>query len=328
MTEHGEDRSLDATGERLVPELQHGQVVHAEHLARYQLAAQLAGSRRVLDAACGDGYGTHLMALAGVEDAVGIDLDERTVDHARRRYGAARFVQADVREMPFENGEFDLIVSFETIEHVKDPDRALDELLRVLADEGVLVISTPNKDRYLVDNEFHEREFSHEEFVELLSSRFATVELMLQHNWLASAVLNAEAAAESSGTEIPATRFSKVGAIAPGEELYTIALCGSGRMPAVAPVVVAAGLDESQELAQRVVSAERSAKQWHEEYLTARGVAEEWHAEFAGAKATAEDWHDQFERSEGRLLAVYQSVWWRMTAPLRLVADRVRHRGG
>ena len=92
--------------------------------------------------------------------------------HARARYPAAEFVQGDVRQLPFEDGAFELVVSFETIEHVHDPERVLDELRRVLAGDGLLVISTPNKRQYLVENEFHEREFRHEEFVELLRTRF------------------------------------------------------------------------------------------------------------------------------------------------------------
>ena len=159
-----------------MPELQHGELVHAEHLARYLVAAELAPERRVLDAACGEGYGTALLAAAGARSAIGVDLDESTIVHARGRHPGPEFVQADVRQLPFEDRAFDLIVSFETIEHVRDPDAVLDELQRVLADDGLLIVSTPNKHQYLVDNEFHEREFAHEEFVALLEARFASVE--------------------------------------------------------------------------------------------------------------------------------------------------------
>ena len=73
----------------------------------------------MLDAACGEGYGTDLLAAAGARSAVGVDLDERTVAHARAKYPAAEFVEGDVRQLPFEDGAFDLVVSFETIEHVR-----------------------------------------------------------------------------------------------------------------------------------------------------------------------------------------------------------------
>lgn len=319
---------LAATGERLVPSLQHGQLVHAEHLARYKLAAELAESRRVLDAACGEGYGTDLIAAAGARSATGVDLDERTIAHARALYPAAEFVPGDVRQLPFDAGAFDLVVSFETIEHVRDPERALDELRRVTDPDGLLLISTPNKHQYLAENQFHEREFFREEFLELLSTRFSKVEPLLQHNWLASAVLSPVEAGDASGTELRGTRFGKLTAVEPGAELYTLALCGNGPIPSRRPVVVAAGLDEAHELARRLVSSEKTAESWHGEYLSARKVAESWHHEYVAAKRIAQDWHREYEGANQQLLDVYGSAWWRMTSPLRWIADRVRRTGG
>lgn len=312
MSPDDRDIPLEVTGERLVPDAQHGEVVHAEHLARYQVAAQLAESRRVLDAACGEGYGTNLIVAAGAVSAVGIDVDEKTVGHARMRYPAAEFIRGDVRELPFENGAFDLVVSFETIEHLRDPEAVLDELCRVVADEGWLLISTPNKSRYLVDNEFHEREFSHQEFVELLSSRFSSVELLLQHNWLASSVLPPDVARDAGGAFSDGARFAKLAAIEPGQELYTLAICGKDRAPSLRPVVVAASLDESHELASHLVDARKTAEKWHEEYRS--------------AQETAASMRRHYEDCEQVLMAVYDSVWWRMTAPLRWLAGRVRRR--
>ena len=126
---------LEATGERLVPEAFAGELVLAEHLARYLLAARLAPGRRVLDAASGEGYGTAMLAASGAENVIGVDVDAATVAHARGRYGLD-FRVGDVSELPFADGEFDLVVSFETIEHVADPEHALSEFARVLGDQG------------------------------------------------------------------------------------------------------------------------------------------------------------------------------------------------
>jgi SAM-dependent methyltransferase len=303
----------ELTGERLVPELQHGQVVHAEHLVRYQLATEIAESRRVLDAACGAGYGTNLLAAAA-RAATGVDLDPRSIAQARARYPDAEFVEGDIRQLPFDAAAFDLVVCFETIEHVGDPERALDEMRRVLSSDGMLLISTPNKHQYLVENEFHEREFFHEEFLELLSSRFRTVEPLLQHNWLASAVLSPAEASEASGAEAHGTRFGKLTPIQPGAELYTLALCGDGPVPSPRPVVMAAGLDEAHELARRVVASERTAASLHRDFMSAKETADFWHREHKGA--------------EQKLLDVYGSIWWRMTGPLRWITNWVRRRGG
>jgi O-antigen biosynthesis protein len=286
---------LEATGERFLPDEQHGELVHAEHLARYLFAAQLASSRRVLDAACGEGYGTALLSV-GARSATGVDVDERTVEHARSRHPGPDFVAGDVRELPFRDDSFDLAVCFETIEHVPDPERVLAELRRVMAADALLLVSTPNKHQYLVENEFHEREFFHEEFVALLEARFERVDVLLQHNWLTSAVLPAQPARQASGDEPLDVELRKVAGIEPGGELYTLALCGTGELPPLRPTGVLAAVDEAHHLAERLVEAERTAQRWHGEYLT--------------------------------LVGVYDSVWWRMTAPLRALADRIRGRRG
>jgi SAM-dependent methyltransferase len=296
---------IEATGERLVPDLQHGEVVHAEHLARYRFAAQLAPSRRVLDAACGEGYGSRILADAGAASVVGVDVDERTIEHARTRYAGPEFQVADVASLPFEDGSFDLIVSFETIEHVPQPENVLAEWRRVLAADGLLVVSTPNKHQYLVENEFHEEEFTHEEFVSLLEGLFPSVQLILQHNWVTSALLDPETAADSLGERPQAVDFYKVVELAPGGELYTVALCGAA--PATAAlrgVAVAATVDEAHELARRVVENERTAAMWHDEY------------------------QKTLRQSEQTINEMRSTLSWRLTKPFRVGRWLRRRRGG
>jgi O-antigen biosynthesis protein len=302
---NGADAPLAATGERLIPTLQHGELVHAEHLARYGLATELAESRRVLDAACGEGYGTGMIASAGARSAIGVDLDEPTIVHARSCYPAAEFVRGEVQQLPFPDGAFDLVVSFETIEHVPNPERALDELRRVTHRDGLLLISTPNKQEYKVENEFHKREFFHVEFVELLRQRFDYIELLLQHNWVTSAILPEALASDASGELDHRTEFRKVVGIEPGSELYTVALCGDAPLPPLRPTAVAASLDEAHQLARRLVEAERTAAMWHRECERAQVAHQE---------------------ASNQLAGVYDSVWWRVTAPPRRLIELVRRR--
>ena len=311
MTSEDRPPALETTGERLVPELQHGELVHAEHLARYRLALQLAESRRVLDAACGAGYGTALLASAA-SNAVGIDIDEATIAYAGSRHQKPTFVVSDIAAMPFDAGAFDLVVSFETIEHVPDPEAALRELRRVLADDGLLVISTPNTHEYLVDNEFHLREFTHEEFVTLLERYFPTVEPLLQHNWIASAILDRDSAADASG-EVPLeVDLRKLAGVDQGAELYTVAVCGAREAQiSTGGVMVTASVDESHQLARRLLEAERTAHSWHDEYKEAERVAKHWHAEFERVQGWLDD-------VQGRLDEVYRSPSWRLTRPLRI----------
>src|SRR5919201_4246082 len=177
---------LKATGERVIPDEQREQLVYAEHLVRYRLAAYFARGRRVLDAGCGEGYGTAMLAGAGPARVAGVDNDRDVPAHARERYGL-EFVEADIVGLPFEDASFDLVVCFETIEHVADGPRALSELRRVLAPKGLLIVSTPNAGEYLVENEFHEREYEPAEFDELLAEQFAERHRLYQQNWLMSA---------------------------------------------------------------------------------------------------------------------------------------------
>lgn len=297
--------NVKVTGERLVPNVQHGELVHAEHLARYLLAARLAPGRRVLDVACGEGYGTEMLARGGARTAIGADVDGPTVERANARY-SGEFDQADIAALPFDDDSFDLIVSFETIEHVPDAGSALTELARVLAPGGLLLISTPNTHEYLVDNEFHTREFSHEEFAALLGERFPSVRLLYQHNWLLSAVLGEEALREGSGTAPLDIDVRKTVGLEPGQELYTLALCGEDTGVLVEQMAVAAATDEAHSLAQRLGEAEDTARLWHDEYKK--------------AEATAKMWHEIAESNMALARWMRGSLSWRITKPLRLPA--------
>lgn len=307
------------SGERLVPDRQYGELVHAEHLARYLLAAQLAAGRTVLDVASGEGYGTALLAKSQAVSATGVDVDERTVKAATERYPCA-FHCADIADLPFEDDSFDLVVSFETIEHVSDAPAAFSELARVLAPDGLLMISTPNTHEYLVDNEFHTREFSHEEFVDLLRARFGSVRLMYQHNWLTSAILDADGFREAGGSAALDLDVRKTAAREPGRELYTVALCGQDTEVALRQVAVTAGTDEAHSLAKRLVECEATARTWHAEYEKAEDTAQLWHDTYKQEEArAAEAW--------AHVHAMQESLSWRLTRAFRAPAKLWERRG-
>ena len=181
---------LDFTGERMVP----GQVPHqleAEHRARYRYAARLFRPGRILDDGCGAGYGSLLLARAGC-DVTGVDVSHEAVAHceqsaraARAGHDSPRFLQADSSRLPFADGHFDGVVSFEVVEHLDDYEAYVREAARVLAPAGRLLISTPNKRVYTdlspnEPNHYHVHEFYPEEFRELLACHFDEVELLIQ----------------------------------------------------------------------------------------------------------------------------------------------------
>ena len=309
---------LDVTGERLLPDQQRGELVHAEHVARYQFAAKLAAGLRVLDAACGEGYGTEILSRAGASVAVGVDLDAKTVEHARERY-RLDFRQGDVKELPFEADSFDLVVSFETIEHVRDGERVISEFRRVLSDDGLLVISTPNKREYLMSTDFHEHEYTGDEFKALLEAEFEDVRLLFQQNWLLSAVLSEEQSRIDDPSAPVAIDLSKVWGHEPGQELYAIAICGEGSRRSTPEVGTLTGVYEAHQLAKRVDEAERLLKEWNERALEAERLLKEWNERALEAERQLQQKSEKLERIE-------RSLSWRITAPLRALMAIVRRR--
>jgi SAM-dependent methyltransferase len=300
---------LESTGERLVPDRQRGQLVHAEHLARYFYAAPLARDRVVLDAACGEGYGTAILGAAGAASVVGVDVDEATVEHAHARHGID-VRRADVADLPFDDGAFDLVVSFETIEHVAEPERALAEMRRVLRPEGTLVISTPNPAEYLVSSEFHVRDFAPDEFERLLHSHFEQVEFAYQQNWVTSALLDAAAfATADEGTPLDVD-LRKTVAGEPGRQLYTIAVCGGAGAGDLRAVAVAAGLDEAHRLSTDLGETRRLVREWNGRAVEAERLVGEWNARALEAER-------QLDEARAARREVEESLSWRLTAPLR-----------
>jgi SAM-dependent methyltransferase len=152
-----------------------------EHRSRYRFAARLGmAGRRVLDVACGAGFGLELLEQAGAR-ALGVDYAAGALAEARRSQPASRLVRTDAARLPFRSQSFDLVVSFETIEHVTDARALVHEIRRVLKTGGCLVLSTPNRgfgppERHTA-NPFHTREFTASEVRDLLSETFDEVHL-------------------------------------------------------------------------------------------------------------------------------------------------------
>lgn len=170
-----EDSILDFTGERLTTKIYEYWVI--EHLHRYALASNLAKGKKVLDIACGEGYGSSL--LANVADSVvGADISREAVEHASKKYikGNLKFLHGSATEIPLESNSIDVVVSFETIEHHDQHIRMLEELKRVLKTDGILIMSSPDKKYYTdipgYNNPYHVKELYENEFKDLITTYF------------------------------------------------------------------------------------------------------------------------------------------------------------
>lgn len=174
---------LPWTGERLVPSLQ-GEIA-VEHLHRYAVAAHLARGQAVLDLACGEGYGSALLAREA-KQVIGVDISPETIAHAQRKYVRPNleFQVGRAEAVPLPDASVDLVVSFETIEHIQDPKKFLAEAKRCLKADGVLVISSPDKPVFDAvnpePNPFHVHELAHAELAELLKKHFKNLVMAKQ----------------------------------------------------------------------------------------------------------------------------------------------------
>jgi len=176
---------LEWTGERFLPWIQESTIAY-EHLHRYAYAATLVKDKRVLDLACGEGYGSKMLATTAAS-VVGIDIDENVVRHASAKYGCAnlRFESGSITDLPtLADHSFDFIICFEAIEHIDNHQALLAEVQRLLAPDGIFVVSTPNKalyhDESPEENPFHVKELYFEEFRDLLAGSFRHVQFLGQ----------------------------------------------------------------------------------------------------------------------------------------------------
>lgn len=166
-----------------------------EHLHRYLFAAGLVAGRRVLDLASGEGYGADILA-ASAREVVGLEIDPDAVAHARRAYDRPnlRFETGSMLDLTsFTDDSFDAVTCFEALEHITEHDDLIDGIDRVLGDDGLVIMSTPDRhvhtDAMHQDNPFHLRELDADELATLLGSRFAHVSLWGQRFMTGSLML-------------------------------------------------------------------------------------------------------------------------------------------
>ncbi|QNO16053.1 class I SAM-dependent methyltransferase [Alkalicella caledoniensis] len=164
------------TGERVVPKVmnpENGMLI--EHIARYEFAKAFCKGR-VLDIACGVGYGTDylLEGNENIDELVGVDIDHRSIEYAIEHYSYPNtkyFIDDCLSdELPEKYGTFDTIVSFETIEHFHGDEKFVQNLYNLLKDDGTLVISTPfgRGKNQPCSCPFHVYQYTEEEFWEIL----------------------------------------------------------------------------------------------------------------------------------------------------------------
>jgi 2-polyprenyl-3-methyl-5-hydroxy-6-metoxy-1,4-benzoquinol methylase len=238
-----------------------------EHNARYAWAATVAAATRVLDVGCGTGAGTARLA-EHAHTAVGVDVSPGAIEDARSSHGdEASFHEGDMRDLPFEAGEFDVVVCFEALTHVAETQLALDELRRVLRPGGTLLVSAPNPNAYPAGNPLHQVELTIEELARSLAARFPNVATYRQQTYFASLLGGAATIEhEDPRVQIEAGVTKLLGTPA-GEELYRVAVAtdAAALPPEPARLVLGGQLDYEEQASQllawqrRAIEAETDA---------------------------------------------------------------------
>jgi 2-polyprenyl-3-methyl-5-hydroxy-6-metoxy-1,4-benzoquinol methylase len=342
---------VDGVPERCVPDIMRGELVDAEHRVRYWWVGHLVKGRRVLDAGCGTGYGSTILAESGADEVVGIDVAENVLEAARARAPVGvHFEVGDVRTLPFEDASFDAVVSFEVIEHVAEHDVVLDEFARVLRPGGILAVSSPNRYTYPIGNPHHVRELVPDELHEYLGKHFQHVRLFRQADWITSALLNDASFEARNGAPRADVTMRKIAGREPGSETYTVALASNAPLEDPPELAVLTEPVELRRLAEleglvadrnllfeRFAEAEQMLADRHELARYAvelRTRVHELEGELVrcqgelvrldAVRVEAQEARHHAEMAEIALQDVVSSLSWRLTTPLRAAKRLIR----
>jgi SAM-dependent methyltransferase len=258
---------MDFTGEFYVPE-QHGNI-ELEHVHRYLQATRIVTDKSVLDIACGEGYGSSLLAAVGAT-VTGVDISEEVITHARATYAheGLSFLVGDCAAIPIADRSMDVVVSFETIEHHDQHDAMMREIKRVLRPDGCLLMSTPDRLHYSIEpgftNPFHIKELLEDEFRSLIRAHFRNAAFFGQRIAYGSAILSDE----SPQIATCFWRDQSTGEIRAGNNrpLYWIVLASDAALPELGIGMFEQPIDDTETVnawRAAAISAEEAASTSH-----------------------------------------------------------------
>jgi|CXWL01.1.fsa_nt_gi 2-polyprenyl-3-methyl-5-hydroxy-6-metoxy-1,4-benzoquinol methylase len=220
------------TGERLETDVHNETTI--EHLHRYAIAMDLVHNKKVLDIACGEGYGSRLLA-GNASHVTGVDINDNIISKAKEKYQKQnlQFLTGTIENIPAADKQFEIVVSFETLEHITDHERMISEIKRVLQQGGMLVISTPDKknysDRTGYKNPFHVKELYQQEFSALLHKHFKNVQILNQQITLSSVITSEN----GFGLEIYKGDYKEIKNDTGDNRLYCIAFASDEPLPPI-----------------------------------------------------------------------------------------------
>lgn len=228
---------LENDYERMVPEFHKDKLIYAEHVTRYLAANPVVKGKVVLDIASGSGYGTKMLAEKAAF-VYGVDVNEVAVNYSKKHFSGKNieYLVGDGESIPLEDNSVDVVATFETIEHIKDYKQFLNEVDRVLRQDGIAIVSTPNDVEFAEGNHFHLHEFEYDELVTLLKKHFKYVEPYFQSTWKYVAIgSEQELASDTVGKTLNLTKKER------DQHLYFYLLCSNRKITEKVDYIAALG---------------------------------------------------------------------------------------
>ena len=222
---------MEFTGERMIPECNYDEEIYLEHMSRYIFASQFVKDKVTLDIACGSGYGADFLSKEGARRIIGIDISNETINYCKKKYSHDNisFLIGNVENIPIKNNEIDVIISMETIEHVDEKAQLsfISEISRIMKNDGVFIVSTPNSLVYPKGNPFHVKEMNPTEFISTLQKKFNKVNIFYQDN-VESNYIMSESSLNKNLTSSKSNFYAKnLTKLDPTESMYLIAVCSN-----------------------------------------------------------------------------------------------------
>ena len=295
------------TGERFI--LTEQGRIRLEHYHRYTVILNALSGKTVLDVACGEGYGSSIMADVA-DSVIGVDISEESVQHATSSYQKSNlsFQQGSASKLDFSDDSFDIVVSFETIEHLIEQEEMISEIGRVLRPNGVFIVSSPNRpvfhEEYGSENEFHVKELDFREFDELLNRRFSVVDYYGQRMTMGSMIKSV------NRTSLSYNAWHDNGDVLQegtgrgmADPVYYIAICSNdeNNLPLVEPSVV---FPDEADLVRY--------------YLSLAKWAQSMGKQNEKLKAENKNLKTEVDLIQNQISLMTQSLSWRITNPMRV----------
>lgn len=234
---------MEFTGERVIPGKVNLDLLN-EHLVRYTFAKQLVKpSYQILDAGCGVGYGTKELVIGKSNvKATGIDISHEAIHYAVEHYGTSGcyFNVMNLEELTLEKESFDLVVCFEVIEHLHQPEKFLSSIASLIKKDGFFVVSTPNKKMYSdaipgYNNPYHVKEYYLDEFMEMLSGYFPNVDIYSQNYTQGMFIKPIQSEVSSCNIS---TNSSTESSMKDDNASYFVAVCSFEESAKISPVIL------------------------------------------------------------------------------------------